>query len=55
MKDATIVVLLVLCAGLILASTMHGQDIARAYKFETRHFPQKPHLPIPLAPRHRPT
>jgi len=52
MKDATIVLLLVLCAGLILASTMHGQDIARAYEFEaTRHFPQKPHLPIPLALR----
>ena len=52
MKDATIVLLLVLCAGLILASTMHGQDIARAYKLEaTRHFPQKPHSPIPLALR----
>jgi hypothetical protein len=48
MKSAT----MVLCAGLILASTMHGQNLARASDFDaTRHFPRKPHLPISLALR----
>ena len=52
MKSATMVLQLVLCAGLILASTMHGQNLARASDFDaTRHFPRKPHVPISLALR----
>jgi len=52
MKSARMVLQLVLCAGSILASTMHGQNLARASDFDaTRHFPRKPHLPILLALR----